>query len=87
MVGASLSRKVRAIATILNGKEIAMSQQQQAQNGERDRVGRIMARQQRAQQRVARSRVFANPDGALAREVADILADYGMDERRKVVRQ
>lgn len=42
------------------------------QHGERDRVGRIMARERRVALRVARH--FDNPDGGLADELRDILA-------------
>ena len=85
MVGASLRERLGGLLAILNGKEIAM--QPTSQPGERDRIGRILARQQRAAARVRRSGIFADPDGSLAREVADILADYGSDNRRKVARQ
>jgi len=50
---------------------IAM-QQQQSQQGERDRIGRILARQSRVAERVARH--FDNPESELARELRDILA-------------
>jgi len=50
---------------------IAMSQQVNSQPGERDRVGRIMAREQRVAARVARQ--FDNPDSRLAQEMRDIL--------------
>lgn len=60
---------------------IAMSQQNSPQNFERDRVGRIMARERRVAVRVARH--FAEPDSRLAREVIDILARMPEDDPRE----
>lgn len=61
-----------AHAIVAKKGTIAMSQQHQAQHGERDRVGRILARQSRVATRIART--FDDPNGRLAQEVADILA-------------
>lgn len=64
-------------AIVKKGSGIAM-QQQQAQYGERDRVGRILARQSRVQARIART--FANPESRLAQELADILVRMPEDD-------
>ena len=53
-------------------REIAMSGQHVNQPGDRDRVGRIIAREQRVAARIARH--FDDTESPLARELRDILA-------------
>jgi hypothetical protein len=65
-------QKISDALAIAKKGHIAMSQQVNAQPGEQDRVGRIIARDKRVRARIARQ--FDDPESRLAVELRDILS-------------